>query len=216
VKDGAHSLGGAYRGKSLLSHGRVSTLSFHTAKVMTTIEGGMVFSNDDEIAQFARIFRNQGEEPSVKYLHPIMGQNYRMSDLHAAIGIAQFRRLEAFLQKRREIAAAYTEAFTKEDRIRLQQIPKEAAPAWFFFPVLVSHRDKVADALKKAHIETRVGWPYPIHQQPPYRTLGTFGDCPNAEEVADHVLNLPMFYDMTDAQINHVISTLRTAVRTHG
>jgi len=216
VKDGAHSLGGSYRGQSLLSHGKVSTLSLHTAKVMTTIEGGIVFSNDDNLARFARIFRNQGEDQTVKYLHPIVGQNYRMSDLHAAIGLAQFRRLEAFLRKRRELAAAYTEAFAKVDGIRIQRIPEGAIHPWFFYPVLVSRRDKVVEILKQARIETRVGFPYPIHEQPPYRNLGRSGDYPNAEEIASHVLNLPMFFDMTDAQRDHVIGSLKSAVREHG
>lgn len=216
VKDGAHSLGGSYRGKSLLSYGRVATLSMHTAKVMTSIEGGVVFSGDDELARFVRIYRNQGEDPKVKYLHPIVGQNYRMSDVHAAIGLAQFRRLEAFLKKRREIAAAYTEAFAKVDGIRLQRIPEGAVHGWFFYPVLVRRRDKVVEALKQARIETRVGWPYPIHEQPPYRDLGRPGDFPHAEEVADHVLNLPMFFEMTDAQRDHVVGSLRSAVRANG
>jgi len=213
VKDGAHSLGAAYNGKSLLSHGRVSTLSFHSAKVMTSVEGGMVFSDDEEIARFARIFRNQGEDPSVKYFHPLVGQNYRMSDVHAAIGLAQFRRLDSFLRKRAEIAAAYTEAFVKEDHVQLQHVPAGAVHSWFFYPLLVQHREKVMEALRRAGIETRVGWPYPIHQQPPYRGVGALGDFPNAERIADHVLNLPVFYGMTDEQRDHVIGTLRAAVR---
>lgn len=216
VKDGAHSLGGSYQGRSLLAHGRVSTLSLHSAKVMTTIEGGLVFTDNDEVARFARIFRNQGEDPQVKYFHPIVGQNYRMSDVHAAIGLAQFQRLEAFLQKRREIAEAYTEAFVKIAGIRLQHIPEGARHAWFFYPVLVRRRDKIVEALKDAKIETRVGWPYPVHEQPPYRALGQPGDYPHAEEISDRVLNLPMFFEMTDAQRDHVIGSLRAAVRTHG
>jgi perosamine synthetase len=216
VKDGAHSLGGSYRGKSLLSYGRVSTLSLHSAKVMTSVEGGVVFSGDDEIARFTRMFRNQGEDPRVKYLHPIVGQNYRMSDVHAAIGLAQFRRLDAFLKKRREIAAAYTESVVKLDGVRLQQIPNGAVPSWFFYPILVRRRDKIVEALREAGVESRVGWPYPIHEQPPYRDLGAPGAFPHSEEVAHHVLNLPMFYGMTDAQRELVIGSLRSAIRTYG
>jgi len=212
VKDGAHSLGASSRGKSLLTHGRVATLSLHSAKVITSIEGGVVFSEDDEVARFVRIFRNQGEDPTVKYLHPIVGQNYRMSDVHAAIGLAQFRRLGSFLKKRREIAAAYSEAFVKVNGIRLQKIPEGTVPAWFFYPVLVRRRDRVVAALKQARIETRIGFPYPVHEQPPYRALGRQGDYPHAEEASAHVLNLPMFFDMTDAQRDHVIRSLKSAV----
>jgi len=216
VKDGAQSLGGSFRGESLLAHGRLSTLSLHTAKVMTSIEGGIVFSDDIELDRFGRIFRNQGEDPEVKYRHPVVGQNYRMSDVHAAVGLAQFRRLDEFLKKRREIAGAYTEAFAKEDGIRLQQIPEGATHPWFFYAVLVPRRDKVVEALRHDRIETRVGFPYPVHEQPPYRNLGRVGEYPCAEEIAAHVIDLPMFFGMTDDQRDHVIKSLRSAVRTHG
>ena len=111
----------------------------------------MVFSDDEEIARFARIFRNQGEDPSVKYFHPLVGQNYRMSDVHAAIGLAQFRRLDSFLRKRAEIAAAYTEAFVKEDHVQLQHVPAGAVHSWFFYPLLVQHREKVTHLSTSIH-----------------------------------------------------------------
>ncbi|MCI4371529.1 MAG: DegT/DnrJ/EryC1/StrS family aminotransferase, partial [Thermoplasmata archaeon] len=174
---------------------------------------GVIFTDDDDLTKFMRIFRNQGEDPEVKYLHPMVGQNYRMTDVHAAIGLAQFRRLETFLKDRRELAAAYTEAFVKVDGIKLQRIPAGAVPAWFFYPILVPRRDKVVEDLKRAQIETRVAWQYPIHEQPPYGGSAQPGEFPHADEVAAHVLNLPMFAGMTDAQRDHVIQSLKTAVQ---
>ena len=211
VKDGAHSLGGASNGRSLLAYGALSTLSLHSAKVMTTVEGGMVLTDDGDLDRKIRMFRNQGEDPNRKYFHPVIGQNYRMTDLHAAIGLAQFRRLDAFLAKRRAIAARYTEAFRHHEGIRLQRIPDDATPAWFFYPILVHGRDHVISELKARGVETRVGWPYPIHEQPPYRDLGAPGDFPHAESIARHVLNLPLFYSMTDEQIDHVIDCVLSA-----
>ena len=207
LKDGAHSLGGEWRGRNLLAMGRMSTLSLHTAKVMTSIEGGMVFTNDENLAAVSRMLRNQGEDPNQKYFHPLIGHNYRMTDVHAGFGLAQFARLEAFLARRREIAEAYTRAFAEHESIRLQRIPKGAKHAWFFYAILVPNRERVAKELQERGVETR-SWPYPVHTQPPYKDLAPKPGCPNAEFISSHVLNLPLFYEMTKGQQDYVIDSV--------
>ncbi|MCX5713763.1 MAG: DegT/DnrJ/EryC1/StrS family aminotransferase, partial [Candidatus Omnitrophica bacterium] len=94
VQDGAQSLGAVFKGERLCKQGLVSTTSFHVAKLITTVEGGMIFTNDDNIANDIRMRRNQGEDPHEKYIHRVLGTNARMTDLQAAIGLAQFKKFE--------------------------------------------------------------------------------------------------------------------------
>jgi dTDP-4-amino-4,6-dideoxygalactose transaminase len=213
LKDGAHSLGGFSHGRSLLAFGKLATLSLHTAKVMTSIEGGAIFTDDDSLAQSMRMLRNQGEDPVTKYYHPVIGHNYRMSDVHAGFGLAQLSRLDSFLEKRREIAAAYSKAFREDERIEVPRPPKDSVPAYFFYPVLVPNRDAIVRGLKDRGIETRVGWPWAIHEQPPYRSLGRPGQFPAAESIARRVVNLPLFFAMTEEQVDHVISSVLDVLR---
>jgi len=107
LQDAAHSIGGSFRGRMLGSIGIGATFSFHTAKVMTSVEGGMFVTDDEELAKKTRVIRNQGEAIGKKYFHPVVGHNYRMSDLHGAVGGAQFKKLPWLLERRREIVGWY-------------------------------------------------------------------------------------------------------------
>jgi perosamine synthetase len=212
--DGAASIGGEYRGKKLCSFGDMATTSFHAAKVTTTVEGGMVFTNDDELERRARIIRNQGEDPQKKYYHTILGHNYRMTDLNAAIGIPQFRRLADVLRKRKELAEYYSRSLQDcADVITLPYVAPDNKHAWFLYAVLVDEPGAVEEYCRGKGIEFRRSWPLPIHQQPIYR--GTFGnvDYPVAEHVASHILNLPMYYTMTREEQDYVIMHLKDAIK---
>lgn len=217
VQDGAQSFGGEYRGRRLCSFGTVSTVSFHAAKVMTSVEGGMVLTSDQRLAERARIVRNQGEDPVMKYHHVLLGHNYRMTDLHAAIGLAQFRRLDGLLQKRLEIAEFYT-AHLREfsDSIVLPEVKPGNKHAWFFYPIRVEHRDEVAQYLQEKKIDTRIAYPLAIHEQPLYRKLLGDVSYPVAEAVARSVLNLPVYYEMTEDDLRYVVIHLKDAVATIG
>src|SRR5262245_2505023 len=117
--DAAHSLGGNVGGRPLGSFGAVATLSFHVAKVLTTIEGGMVVTDDARIADAARMLRNQGERPAHKYVFDAVGSNYRLPDLQAAIGLAQLTKLPHQLARRREIAGWYHDLLGDVGGLRL-------------------------------------------------------------------------------------------------
>lgn len=213
VQDGAESLGGEYKKRRLCSFGTVSTVSFHAAKVITSVEGGMVLTNNGELAERARIVRNQGEDPSNKYNHVLLGHNYRMTDLHAAVGLAQFGRLHEVLRKRQEIAAFYTEHLAEfGDAILLPVVKPENRHAWFFYPILVPHRDRIAQYLRDKGIDTRIAWPLPIHQQPLYRDRFGESRFPVAERVAATILNLPLYYGMTEEEMRYVVIHLKDAI----
>ena len=213
VVDGAASLGGEYKGKKLCSFGEIATTSFHAAKVMASIEGGMVFTNDEELDRRSRIIRNQGEDPQKKYYHTLLGHNYRMTDLHAAIGLAQFRRLSSMLNKRERLAEYYSKNLQDcTSAIKLPYVVPHNKHAWFLYPILVNNCDEVEMYLRSKGIDTRRSWPLPIHKQPIYRDILGNASYPIAEEISQRILNLPMYYAMTQEEQDYVIEHLKHAV----
>ncbi len=211
VVDGAEALGAEYKGRKACSPGEISITSFHAAKLITSVEGGMVFTNNDELAKKARIIRNQGEDQ--KYHHVLLGHNYRMSDLHAAIGLAQFSRIEEVVRKRQELTRRYTEGLQEyADLITLPHVFPYNRHAWFFYSIVLNNRDQVARYLSENGIGTRVSWPLPVHQQPFYRPLFKDAPYPVAEKFARGVLSLPLFFAMTAEQQDYVIKNVKEAV----
>ena len=213
VEDGAESLGGEYKGRKLCTFGEITTTSFHAAKLITSVEGGMVFTNDPELDRRCRIIRNQGEDSEKKYYHVLLGHNYRMTDLHAAIGLVQFSRLGDVLEKRANIVENYTTALKEfDDLVTLPYVAPKNKHAWFFYTILLSNREKVVEFLKEHGIDTRIGWPLPVHQQPVYKKLFSGAKHPIAEKFAEGVLNLPMYYSMTRDEQDYVIKHLKDAI----
>jgi dTDP-4-amino-4,6-dideoxygalactose transaminase len=211
--DGAQSLGSLYAGTPTLARGLVSTTSLHTAKSFITGEGGMVFLDDDELATLARRIRGQGEIPGRKYVHDTLASNYRMTDYAAAIGRVQIGRFEAVNARRRELTARYDAAFAPNPGIEVAAHHAGGSPSRFSYAVLVEERDRVAAELAEAGIETRSLYPMPAYRQPiPEYAPFAGAVCPVAERAAGRVLNLPLFYEMTDAQADRVCEALAQAV----
>jgi perosamine synthetase len=211
--DGAQSLGSTYAGTPTLARGLVSTTSLHTAKSFITGEGGMVFVDDDELATLARRIRGQGEIPGRKYIHDTLASNYRMTDYAAAIGRAQIARFDAVNERRRELTARYDAAFAPNPRVDVVAHAAKGSPSRFSYAVLVDERDRVAAELADAGIETRSLYPIPAYRQP-IPEYAPYADsvCPCAERAAERVLNLPLFYEMTDAEADRVCAVLAHAV----
>jgi len=212
VEDGAPGLGGKYKGKPLCSRGDVSITSFHMAKMFTSIEGGMVFTERKDWDQTAKMMRSQGENPSTKYHHPVLGHNYRMSDLHAAIGLEQIKRFEIVLNKRRKLAHRYSDTLGEVNRIHLPKVAEGNEHAWFLYPILVARRDKTAAGLREKGIETNISWPMPIYEQKIYQKYHR-QECPVAKSLAQRVLCLPLYYEMTDNEHDYVVERLIEAVK---
>lgn len=210
ILDGAQSIGSMFRGKPSLSYGLISTVSFHAAKTMTTVEGGMVFTDDEAQARRMRIIRSQGEDPHRKYHHIELGHNFRMTELQAAIGLAQLGKLDAFLEDRRKLALKY-QAELSGMSVRIPSQLPQAQDSHFLFTILVGNRDAVADRLKHRGVETRVCYPIPLYDQPILQRYKT-GRCPIAEETCAAVLNLPIFFGMTAEQQRYITDELRRAL----
>jgi perosamine synthetase len=210
ILDGAQSIGTLYGGRPTLSYGFVSTTSFHAAKTITTIEGGMLFTDDEQTARRLRIMRSQGEDPQRKYFHVELGLNFRMTELSAAIGLAQLNKLDALLADRRLLATRYHSEFAP---LGLYSPPglAHAHNSHFLYTCLVPGRDKVAARLKERGIETRSCYPLPLYDQPIFQHLA-HDPCPVTERVAATILNPPMFYGLTAAQQRRVAHELRGAL----
>ncbi len=213
IEDAAQSLGAERDGIKCGSVGQINTTSFHITKAVTTVEGGMVFTNSPELEKRAKSIRNLGE--SAKYMHDILGHNYRMTDINAAIGLNQIEKIEARIARRRWIANRYRENLKDTDLIAFQQVTDNARPSYFFFLILVENRDKVVEVLSKNGIETRITYPLPLNKQRVFKEV-SYGPFPNAEEFSKRVISLPMFYDLKESEIAFISEVLIKAVRTHG
>lgn len=215
VEDAAHALGARYKGKRAGSLGHVACLSFYGDKIITTAEGGMALTNDKELAQKMRLLRCHGMSKQRKFFHPLLGYNYKMSDIHAAIGIAQMKKLDKYIQNRRR-NVEYLNKQLSDLEMQLPGEQKHILNVFYVYHIIVKHRKEKAVAhLEKAGIETRPLLSL-IPKQPPYRTLGhDTNDYPvakNAHEKGFYVSNSPL---LTDDELEYLASTLKTALSKH-
>ena len=202
IVDGAQSFGSEYHGVKCCTHGDVNTTSFHAAKILTTIEGGMVFTNDMDLYLKAHAIRNQGE--SSKYIHSYLGNNYRMMDLIATIGSSQLNRFEDTLSERRAKVAYYKE------HLKNAEYPKElpnTINCYFFFLILVDNRNKLNNYLNKNGIETRITYPLPINEQPTFRSFSK-ETLTMAKKISESVISLPIHYKITREEQDYIIKII--------
>ena len=207
LEDAAQAHGAEYRGRRAGALADIATFSFFGNKIVTTGEGGMVVTDDDAIAGRMRLFRTHGMDPNRRYWHPVIGYNYRMTNLTAAIGLAQLERVDWQLERRRELAAWYREELGGVDVLTCQGEKPWARHVWWMFSVLVSEsaadRDGVMDAMRRRGIETRP-FVHPLHTLPPYLEASQGQTFPVAEAIARSGINLPTFTGLTRAQVRQV------------
>jgi dTDP-4-amino-4,6-dideoxygalactose transaminase len=206
VQDAAHSLGGTYHGAPLGAQAEISTMSFHMAKIMTTVEGGMIFTHRDDFAAEARMYRNQGE--TAKYMHGRLGTNARMTDIAAAIGLVQAERLQWAIAERQRVAERYNRYFDQTNTVdRVNKITSSNTHANFFYPILLERRNAVASYLNTHNIDTRIAYPKAVYQQEVYasgRAPCRVTPSPMAEWAADRVLNLPIYPALRNDQVDRI------------
>jgi perosamine synthetase len=207
LEDAAQAHGAEYRGRRAGSLGDIATFSFFGNKIVTTGEGGMVVTDDDAIAGRMRLLRTHGMDPHRRYWHPVIGYNYRMTNLTAAIGLAQLERVDWQLERRQELAAWYREELRGVEVLTCQAEKPWARHVWWMFSVLVNEgaadRDGVMDAMRRRNIETRP-IVHPLHTLPPYREAARGQAFPVAEAIARSGINLPTFAGLTRAQVGIV------------
>jgi len=207
IVDGAQSLGSKYNKIKCCTHGLINTTSFHVAKILTTVEGGMVFSSDKDINEKARIIRNQGE--SSKYIHSHLGNNYRMMDLIAAIGCSQINRFDETLKERKTKADYYKE------NLKNVEYPRELPNtynSYFFFLILVDNRDKLNKHLNENGIGTRITYPLPINEQPVFKKFSK-DTYPVAKNISERIISLPIYNKLALEEQDYIIEKINSLIR---
>lgn len=226
VEDAAHSIGSYTRGRPVGSVADLTTFSFFPTKNMTTAEGGAVAALDADIAQRAHEFhfiglvrdrdrlRYPDEGPWHQEVHE-WGLNYRLSDVHAALGLSQLGRLDEFKRRRAEIFERYQRELAGIDGVEIHTVRDDVDPIWHLYParILGGRRREVFEKMRERGIGVQVNY-IPVYWHPLFEDLGyKRGMCPNAEEFYSQELSLPLFADLTDDDQTRVIETLAAVLK---
>jgi perosamine synthetase len=217
VEDAAEAHGAEYKGRRTGALGDLATFSFYGNKIITTGEGGMVLCDDEAVAALVRQMRGQGQDPQRRYWFPIVGFNYRMTNVAAAIGLGQLEMIDWHLERRREIASWYAEELDGAPGVRLSPEADWARSAFWISCLLLedggeAERDTLMFDLAKQGIETRPFF-YPVHTLPMYLGDGGRGAFPVAESLAARGINLPSGAGLTRDDIAYVGAAIREAIR---
>lgn len=225
IEDGAHSIGTKYDGKGIGSIADMTTFSFHPVKTITGGEGGAVLTNNKDYYEKLLLYRAHGitrEKSKMKNEHPgawyyeqiALGYNYRITDIQAALITSQLCKLEMFSRRRKEIVAMYDQAFEGRTDIRVQkEIPESDTVRHLYILRIVPEklsidRGKFFEALAAENICCNVHY-IPTYYFPYYEELGyQKGLCPNAEKLYDEIITLPLYYGMTDKDVEDVVKAV--------
>ena len=216
IEDAAHAQGSTLDGKKAGSFGIAAAFSFYPTKVMTSGEGGMITTNDDNIYKRALVFRDQGKAGFLGNVHTEMGYNWRMSEIHAAIGLSQFARLEEFIAARRRVARFYDTELEQINGLTRLKIPSEVKSNYYKYVVMLNdgiNRATLKKELKEKSSVSLSGEVYelPCHLQPVLKALYGFngGEFPIAEDLCQRQICLPVFAGMTEEQARYVVQSLK-------
>lgn len=204
VEDCAQAHGATYRGKVIGSFGDAAGFSFYPGKNLGALgDAGATVTNNEELAKKVRALGNYGSD--YKYHHIYKGNNSRLDELQAAFLAAKLPHLNKMNEERRRIAQKYIDGIKNEEVI-LPYIPEYAHPVWHIFAIRCKRRDELEKFLNDAGIGTNKHYPIPMHLQECYKDLGfKEGDFPIAEEISSTQLSIPMYYGMTDEEVQYVI-----------
>jgi len=219
IEDAAHAHGSTLNGKKAGTFGDAAAFSFYPTKVITSGEGGMIVTNNEEIYKRAIVFRDQGKAGFYGNVHTEMGYNWRMSEIHAAIGLSQFARLDEFIAARREIAKIYDEGL--EDVSGIKALKTEANTSNYYKYVAFLDegvdRARLKRRLKERYNVSLSGEVYelPCHLQPIFKELYGFkgGEFPRAEGLCKRHICLPIYATMTEAEARYVIEALSSVIK---
>jgi len=219
IEDCAEALGATYRGKRAGTLGDVGCFSFFANKIMTTGEGGMVLTGDPEIAKHMKVLRDHGMTPGRRYWHEHIGYNYRMTNLQAAIGVAQMERIDELLQQRLTVVSRYKQCLADLAGVTLPRERDWARSVYWLFSILVDpvraglDSTALANLLADVGIDTRPLF-HPLHAQPPYVSY-LKGDAPVATLLSQQGLSLPTANTMTEADVDRVCNAVRSILENH-
>ncbi len=217
VEDAACAIGATYYGRHCGTIGTVGCFSFHPRKVITTGEGGMIITNDDNLADRIRLLRSHGGvRVGNWYRYEAAGYNYRLSDVHGALGVAQMEKLPTLIERKRALACQLKERLADVSGIRLPLDPPWGGHIYQSFVILVDEgldRDRIIKDLRARDIETTLGT-YAVHDQPFYqREYGyVSGQLPNSHAAFTHTITLPLYPQMREADLDVIATELQAVI----
>ncbi|MEC5424230.1 UDP-4-amino-4,6-dideoxy-N-acetyl-beta-L-altrosamine transaminase [Virgibacillus sp. C22-A2] len=228
IDDAAHALGASYNGKKIGSIADMTMFSFHPVKHITTGEGGIITTDNKKFYDRLISFRSHGitRDPSkIKgktgpwyYEMQDLGVNYRMTDIQAALGLSQLKKLPAFLAKRKEYSRKYTKAFENSTEIVTPYQHHDSSSSWHLYILrmngssLKADRNEIFRALQKENVGVNVHY-IPVYLHPYYQQLGyKKGLCPQAESLFKEIITVPLFPKMTDADVDDVIAAVKKVI----
>ncbi|CAN5306522.1 LegC family aminotransferase [soil metagenome] len=218
IEDAAEALGARYVGgpldrRSVGTVGRIGAFSFNGNKILTTGGGGMVVTDDKELADRARHLVTQAKIPGIGYLHDEIGYNYRLTNIAAALGVAQLEQLPGFVRRKSEIARRYDAAFSGVPGLTCPPRLPWADASYWLYSILCGQsrtgsatRDLILDRLRSAEVDARPLW-RPLHRQPPYADARRLGG-PVSDDLFDRGISLPSSVSLTVADQDFVIRTV--------
>jgi len=226
IEDACHALGAEYKGRRIGSIADMTVLSFHPVKHITSGEGGMVLTDSRDLYQRLRVIRHHGitrvrteMEGSWYYQIEKPGHNFRLSDIHCALGASQMDKLEGFLERRRQIVSRYNKAFADVPEVVTPFEAEDVKPAWHLYIIQLNTkrlevgRKEIFEALKAENIGVQVHY-IPLHLQPFYRATYGYkeGDFPAAESYYRKAITLPLFPGMSDEDVEDVITAVKKVI----
>jgi len=227
VADAAHSLGAKYQGRPVGTLAAATEVSFHPVKPITTAEGGAVLTSDRELAETVQLFRTHGitksdeqlellDEGPWWYEQHLLGFNYRLTDIQAALGFSQLQRLDSFISRRRQIAQTYTAELADVQELELPVEREDVESGWHLYVIRVrdaSKRRRLFEKLRELGLGVQVHY-LPVYYHPYYRELGyERGLCPVAEDFYERAISVPIYPLMSDNDVTSSIERIREAVR---
>jgi len=216
IEDAAEAHGAEYKGKKCGSFGDVSCFSFYANKIISTGEGGMVLTNNKNFFENARSLRNLGFGKKERFVHERIAKNYRMTNLQAAVGLAQLKSINKFIKIKRDNAKAYLKELSQISGLQLPVEKENVKNVYWMFGIVWPKKNAkfLADKLIKAGIQTRPFF-YPLHLQPIFKKEKIkfrAGKCPNAEYIAKFGLYLPSGLALTNKEISFVCKSIKNSV----
>lgn len=206
LEDAAESIGTKWKDKHVGTFGDIGMISFYANKTVTTAEGGILLTNNEDIAKELYKMKNHGRPKKGIFIHESIGYNFSFSDLHAAVGLAQLSKLDKILAKKTELHKAYQAGLKAP--VKFPTIHPELTASHWFVNIIVPDAEALQAHLEQEGIGTRRLF-YPLHRQPCYQSkYGQDSDYPGAVQAFNTGLSLPSSYNLTDAQLQHIIQSI--------
>lgn len=217
LEDAAEALGAEYKGRRTGSLGHTATFSLFGNKIITTGEGGMITTDDEQLAIKMRTLRGQGIDPVRKYWFPVIGYNYRITNLQAAVGCAQLENVDWHVNERIRVASLYEKQLQAESALTLPVQKPWAKNVYWMFSIVLNQvdeqqRDQFMALLKEDGIETRPFF-YPMHILPPYKNLQPLEQFPIANRISAQGINIPTYGGISEQDIEHISNRIKARLR---